>query len=616
MNDIFLSYASEDRERARSIVRIFEKDGRSVWWDRQITPGKSFDREIDRAIVESRCVVVLWSRHSVDSDWVNNEALEGLERGILIPVLLDDVRLSIGFKRTNVVRLVDWPARADQDEIDRLRAAVSDVLSQDALTPSTPASRFAVTARSIAVMPFQEAGRSPKDEDYLADGIADEIIAVLSRNDDLRVANRTAMAAFKNSDIGAVEIGHALKVDTVLAGSIRHAGDKVRIDAELVDVGNGIVLWSVRLDSSTDDIFETQDNLARSIADSLKFRMVGDAPARDLSLNADVNDLLLKARYYFSAHTSTNLERATRLYQKALELEPKNVSALCGLADANLQCVLEDIYVPLDAYPKVERLLDNALVLDPNNARALGLKGALLAYCYWDWQQSGEHFARSLEIDPRDTYVRYLYAHCYLLFTGRRRLALRHAHHMETIDPDSTQIKMMHAWLLHIAGEWTQCVEKCEEVERLQPQHMSALVTRGWCLARLGQSDDCHAIFREIDRLYGFGGTPAYVHYLLTGDTNQLLRHHRFLLRQLQETGIGATDLARACIDLDNPNEGLDWIAQAAERREPLIAARMFDFIELSRHPRFEEIQISMGLDATSLRLLYESEPRVPLPTH
>lgn len=127
--DVFLSYAAEDRDRAARVAGALETRGWSVWWDRKIAPGRAFDRVITEALDSSRCVVVLWSRASVESDWVREEAAEGQQRDVLIPALLDDVTIPLGFRRLQTARLVDWDGEPAHPAFGPLLDAVGDVVA-------------------------------------------------------------------------------------------------------------------------------------------------------------------------------------------------------------------------------------------------------------------------------------------------------------------------------------------------------------------------------------------------------------------------------------------------------------------------------------------------------
>jgi hypothetical protein len=149
MSDIFLSYASADRERVRLLVRALERHGWSVWWDRTILPGRTFDQAIEEALGAVRCMIVVWSQHSVNSDWVKTEAAEGARRRILVPVLLDEVRLPLEFRRIQTARLLDWHETGAHPEFDKVVQAVSHFLRPPSLTAEeTLASEAATPIRS------------------------------------------------------------------------------------------------------------------------------------------------------------------------------------------------------------------------------------------------------------------------------------------------------------------------------------------------------------------------------------------------------------------------------------------------------------------------------------
>jgi hypothetical protein len=133
MSDIFVSYASEDRARAKVLAGALERQGWSVWWDRRIAPGKQFSQVIKEAIDEAKCIIVLWSKESVKSAWVQNEAAEGARREILVPALIDDVEIPFEFRRIQAARLVDWEGRSPHPEFDILLEAVCAILGQHLL---------------------------------------------------------------------------------------------------------------------------------------------------------------------------------------------------------------------------------------------------------------------------------------------------------------------------------------------------------------------------------------------------------------------------------------------------------------------------------------------------
>ena len=138
MHDVFVSYARADRDRVEPLVELMEANGLSVWWDAEVVPGSTFEQVIDDALIGARLVVVVWTRESIHSDWVQAEAGDGLERGILIPVMLDPVRVPVAFRRKQTVNLFGWPEKQDHGELTRFLAAAMETVGKPVAEPRLP----------------------------------------------------------------------------------------------------------------------------------------------------------------------------------------------------------------------------------------------------------------------------------------------------------------------------------------------------------------------------------------------------------------------------------------------------------------------------------------------
>ena len=320
MIDIFLSYAHKDRERIQPLIRILEVQGWKVWWDTNIEAGELFDKEIEAAVESARCIMVVWSKHSIGSQWVRSEAHEGLDRNILVPVLIDDVRPPLPFRQIQATKLFNQAHITKIDQKD-LFDAVCHAFGGDNSTkhairfvtdkngrrnapgilgfgllatliitfglfyfmnyretrppPLTQrvvaedASSFQPPENSIAVLPFVNLSGNPGD-DYLGAGLAEDLMGGLARQSDLHVAARTSSFAFKDKSLSISEIARQLRVRTILEGSIRTEGDRIRISAQLIDSVNGYQLWSqtfnLHLDQMQTIKHEIQINVAKTMA--------------------------------------------------------------------------------------------------------------------------------------------------------------------------------------------------------------------------------------------------------------------------------------------------------------------------------------------------------------
>src|SRR5215469_10573326 len=274
--DIFISYAREDEERILSVASAFEKYGLSVFRDRLIPAGQTWRSHIGQALVDAGCLVVAWSKHSIQSSWVIEEADEGKKRGVLVPILLDAVEPPIGFRSIQAADLSTWRPEQPSPSFDQLirdiRAVIPagsvaqpeehPVRSVAEIRQQVPASGSVgsqVAAElhgkpSVAVLPFQNMSGDPAQE-YFADGMAEEITTALSRIRWLFVVSRNSSFTYKGQAIDTRRVGRELGVRYVLEGSVRKSGDRVRIAAQLVEAENGTHLWADRFDGSLADVF-------------------------------------------------------------------------------------------------------------------------------------------------------------------------------------------------------------------------------------------------------------------------------------------------------------------------------------------------------------------------
>ena len=345
MARIFLSYARDDVEAAKQLASCIGEAGHDVWWDRHLHGGSRFAAEIDRALKEAEAVVVLWSPASIDSAWVQDEAAEGRDSGRLVPVSLASAKPPLGFRQFQTIDLGGWDGRGRPDAMGDLIEAIARTCGSEAGTATTsrgqPASAAAKKA-SVCVLPFINMSGEPEQE-YFSDGITEDIITDLSKVSALSVVARNTAFTFKGHSVDVKEVARTLGVTYVLEGSVRKAGNRVRITAQLIDGAAGDHVWADRYDRDLTDIFEIQDEISKAIVEALKVKLLPNekkAIEHRGTNNADAYNLYLMARQQWISGTfgSTRRDEAiVRLCHEATLLDPNYAQAWALLALAQLE---------------------------------------------------------------------------------------------------------------------------------------------------------------------------------------------------------------------------------------------------------------------------------------
>jgi adenylate cyclase len=322
MADIFVSYARQDKARVAPLVAALEREGYSVWWDPAIAPGQEFDRQIAVELDAARAVIVVWTPVSVDSRWVRGEAREAADRGILVPVRFEAAKMPLDVRSLHTTDLDHWGENPTSVAFKDVLRAVSALF-----TAGTRQSTIAATGRgddfvSIAVLPFVNMSADP-DQEYFSDGLSEELINQLVKIKSLRVAGRTSSFVFKGKTDDLRSIGNKLGVNHVLEGSVRKAGQRLRITAQLISCRDGFHLWSDTYDRRLDDVFAIQDEVAAAVAKSLgiAFGFGEAAPLPVARTNFEAYDKYLRA-VALRSETTAALRRVVALLREALALDP------------------------------------------------------------------------------------------------------------------------------------------------------------------------------------------------------------------------------------------------------------------------------------------------------
>ncbi len=408
MADVFVSYARTDKARVAPIVAAIEAKGWSVWWDPEIAPGQEFDDQIDAEIAAAGAVLVVWTPTSVVSRWVRGEAREAAERNILVPVRFDQARLPMDVRAIHTTDLDGWgddPASPQAQEF--LRAlAVHIARSQGSRIPKpAPTLPTAVPAResrryTVCVLPFVNMSGDPEQE-YFSDGITEDVITDLSKISALGVIARNSAFMYKGKQVDILRVARELKVSHVLEGSVRKAGGRVRISAQLVDGETNSHVWAERYDRDSSDIFALQDEISEAIVKALKLRLMPEekkAIERRGTTNADAHNLYLMARQTYITGQENDprpAEAIIRMCKRATEIDPGYAQAWALMAIGYRKLREASGGNSAEGLAAVER----ALAIDPRLAEARAVKAQLLLQD-GDPDAAAKEVAIALEQDP------------------------------------------------------------------------------------------------------------------------------------------------------------------------------------------------------------------------
>ncbi|MBK5270547.1 MAG: hypothetical protein JJE22_05995 [Bacteroidia bacterium] len=292
--------------------------------------------------------------------------------------------------------------------------------------------------KSIAVLPFINMSNDPKQE-YFSDGMSEEIINSLAHLKELRVAGRTSSFHFKGKNSDLRKIGEKLNVQSILEGSVRKQGNKLRITVQLINVADGFHLWSEKFDREIDDIFTIQDEIAFAITEKLKITLLEKEKAvinKDPTENKEAYDLYLKGRFYYNKR-GINIMKGLEYFQLAAEKDPNFVLAYSGIADSYSILGFYSIIPANQAMPKAKQNAEKALALDGSNVEAFTTLAFINAIYDWDWAEAKKKFQLAIEMNPQYAAVHYWYSY-YLCFVESKfeesiKLARKASEHLEPL---------------------------------------------------------------------------------------------------------------------------------------------------------------------------------------
>jgi TolB-like protein/Tfp pilus assembly protein PilF len=441
------------------------------------------------------------------------------------------------------------------------------------------------------------------ENEYFSDGMTEEIINALTQLRDLRVAARTSCFAFKGKTPDIAEVGAKLKVATVLEGSVRKAGSRLRITAQLVNVADGYHLWSERYDREMEDVFAIQDEIARAIAGKLQVTLVAGVAeqlVRPPTENIEAYDLYLKGRFFVNMGGEGPL-KGLEYFQQALACDPQYALAHAGIAEAYNFAGDMGALRPREAKPKAREAAIRALELDETLAEAHGALG----WCNWthdfEWSNAEKHFLRAIELNPELAEAHFKYGF-FLSSMGRFDESLAELRRGEDLDPLAQLGRTHLGQVLAFLGRFPDAIDQLRSALELDPTswHANQMVGMAYRL----NSNYPEAI-EALQTAMALAGRQPWslmelaLTYAASGSKGQADAIYDELVARSRGEYVPPATLSFVSAELGREDEAFEWLERAYDERDAFLTwvKQLPHFDPLRDDPRFDVLLEKMGLE-------------------
>jgi adenylate cyclase len=543
--------------------------------------------------------------------WVMKAFVVFLGLGFVISVMISWAFEATpeGLKRTENVppdvaaKLPTWSPRKFATFVVAVAVIAAGLLAYNVFRtkPAAPLTTAAPTNnKSIAVLPFVNMSADKNDE-YLSDGVSEELITALSKITGLQVKARTSSFAFKGKNEDIQKIGELLHVSHLLEGSVAKAGNKLRITAQLIQASDGNHEWSDTYDRDMQDIFAVRSEVAQQVADTLKVRLLGEDKRKidkKPTENLEAYNLYRQGRFYADKLSEEGMTKAVPLFQQAIEKDPRFALAYAGMAD-NYVIAADAIIPPREAFSKAKEAALKAIELDDSLAEAHASLGLVHYHYDWDWPAAEQELKRAISLNPQSAQSYTLYTH-YLAGMGRYDEAKKYGARALDLDPLSVSAHWFLGWGAIYAGRSDEAIGFFSKALDLDPNNPW---TR-WFLGRayLLSGNSSRAI-EEMETGLRFGpddplglGFTGYV-YAVTGRRADALKILQRLDELQKRRFISTISRVYVYAGLGDKEKAFEWLEKAYQERSDSLAWFRFDpeSKSLQSDPRFAALMRKIG---------------------
>ena len=457
--------------------------------------------------------------------------------------------------------------------------------------------------RSLAVLPLQNLSGDPS-QDYIADGMTEELIGRLSRIHGLRVISRTSTMHFKNTQLSVPEIARMLAVEAIVEGSLVQEGHQIRVHAQLIRAATDEHIWAGEYQREYRSILEVQEEVARNIVEQIQLNLTPEDRARLASkppVDPEAYESYLRGRYYFNQRTEDALHKSIASFQQAIARDPAYAPACSGLAEAYAMLGFRGGFPSKDALSHAKKAALKAIELDDTLAEPHASLAFIAETYEWDWLAAEREYKQALELNPGYAQAHNWYGG-YLTYTGRFNEGVAEAMRARELDPLSLPLNNALAGRLLAAGRYDEALRQVQTTLELDEHFAPAHQTLGWVYLHGGKQDDAIREFQNALELAGAADTDIQLDlgfaYAVSGRPDEA-RRILANLQQLHQQGIvPAASLAILHGALGESNEAFVWLEKAYQERDPqltyLKAGRRFE--PLREDPRFGQLVRRVGL--------------------
>ena len=457
--------------------------------------------------------------------------------------------------------------------------------------------------KSIAVLPFSNLSPE-REQEYFCDGLSEEIINALSHIRELRVVARTSAFAFKGKEVDIREVGEKLNVEAVLEGSVRKAGERLRITAQLINVADGYHLWSERFDREMKDVFTIQDEVTMEIVEKLKIELLGkekEQVVKRYTDNSEAYNLLLKGRYFWAKRTKEGLKRGLECVQQALEIDPAYALAHAHIASNFISLGWLGFTRPHEAFPKAKAAAQKALEIDSLLPQAHSALAWISLFYDWDWTAAEKGFKKALSLNPGLDMAHFGYA-VFLECMGRLEEALLAYKKALDLDPLSLQMNADLGARLRIARRYDEAQEQFKKTIEMDPNfglvhfYMGVLyINKGWYEEAIPEFQKAIELTGGLSWAFGSMGYA----YAMLGQKDEAEKILHALEKRSKEEYIRSTTLTLMYYALGDIDKSFESLEKAMEERDPLMPFMKVlpEFDIVRPDPRFKAFLKKMNLD-------------------